>query len=883
MTYIPGYMAQTDFSQWIPGESSATGRQPGAVAEWSLEVPFHDGARAASTVDTVTSVPMTDPPDDLSGALSGRYTIQGELGRGGMATVYRAHDLKFDRAVAIKVIRPELTVPITRERFLREVRLAAPLQHPNILPIFDSGEAGPHLYYVMPLVEGESLRDRLAREGQLPVEDAVQIGREVAGALAYAHRHGVVHRDIKPENILLSGGHAVVADFGIARGITVSAGDRLTETGLVVGTPAYMSPEQASARSTVDPRSDIYSLGCVLYEMLAGMPPFTGPTPQAVFARHSLDAVPPLRTVRDTVPQPVEAAIVRALAKSPADRHADGDAFARALSETASPPLPRPLRVPRRAAIAAVAAVALIAAWGSRSLWSGNETVADAAPGGPDPRRIAVRYFEDLSRDRSLGPLADGLTETLIERLAGVSALDVISKHGVAAFRGSGATRDSVARALEAGSLIEGSVEQTGPGVRVTVRLVDGSSGADIDRASFERSSGDALRIQDDLTDRIATFLRRRLGEEVRLRERQAGTASVDAWLLVQRAERARKDADSLGRTGDMTAGEGALARADSLLAGAEAADPAWLEPVVLRATVGYQRSRPPFAVNPEQAAPWIEVGLRHAERALDRSPNDSHTLELRGTLRYWSWILRLAPDPKEAAAVFQSAEQDLRASVRLDPSRAGAWSVLSHLDATKSDLVQSKLDAQRGYEADAYYRTADIVWRLFTTSYDLDQIADAVHWCDEGGRRFPDAARFVRCRLWLLTARPRQPDVAEAWRLVGELRRVTPPAEWPFEERSAGMFVAAVLARAGLGDSARHLARRSRADEAIDPNRDLLYYEAFVRTLLGDRDEAFRLLKEFLAANPEQRTDLAQDYQWWFRDLRSDSRYEALAGSAER
>ena len=827
----------------------------------------------------MTGVVMTDPRASLEAALSGRYAIEGVVGHGGMATVYRAHDRKHDRPVAVKVIRPDLTLTVTRERFVREVRLASRLQHPNILPVYDSGDAEGQLYYVMPLVEGESLRNRLNRERQMPLEEALQIGREVADALAYAHRHGVVHRDVKPENILLSGGHVLVADFGIARAIGAGDGDRLTDTGLAIGTPSYMSPEQGSAEPTIDQRSDIYSLGCVIYEMLGGTPPFTGTSAQAILARHARDPVPPLRTVREAVPPGVEAAIVRALAKVPADRFPDAESFARALTASGGAvPLHLP-RITRRVTIAGAVVLVGVVAWAMRSTWAGDARIGPA-PGGPDPRRIAVRYFEDLSRDRTLGPLADGLTEALIARLNAVEALDVISKNGVGPYRGSGATRDSIVRALTAGSLIEGNVEETGAGVRVTVRLVDGASGVDIDRVSFERPIGEALLMQEDLADRIATSLRRRLGEAVRLREQQAGTASVDAWLLVQQAERARKDADSLGRVGDVSAGEGALARADSLLTLAEAADPAWLEPVVLRAAAGYQRSRPPFAVDPAGAAPWIAVGLEHAERALARADDNPYALELRGTLRYWSWILRLAPGPREADARFRAAEQDLRAAVRLDPSRAGAWSTLSHLDATKSDLVQAKLDAQRGYEADAYYRTADVVWRLYTTSYDLGQFADAVHWCEEGRRDFPGTARFVQCDLWLLTTSARQPDVAEAWRLVAELERVTPPSEWAFGQRTAHMFVAAVLARVGLADSARRVAVRSRADADVDPTRDLLYYEAFVRTLLGDRDVALRLLKEFLAANPEQRTDLAQDYQWWFRDLREDPRYQELAGT---
>jgi serine/threonine-protein kinase len=274
---------------------------------------------------------MTIISSTLSEALRDHYTVERELGRGGMAIVYLARDLRHDRLVALKTIRPELLPALGPERFLREIQIAARLQHPNILSLYDSGVADGLLYYVMPYVEGESLRARLEREGQLPLEDALQITREVAEALAYAHGHDVVHRDIKPENILLSGGHALVADFGITRAITAAGGERLTETGLAVGTAAYMSPEQAAADSRIDGRSDIYSLGCVLYEMVAGEPPFRGATAQAVIARKLTDPVPRLRTVRESVPDSIERVVLKAHARSPADRFATAAGFADAL------------------------------------------------------------------------------------------------------------------------------------------------------------------------------------------------------------------------------------------------------------------------------------------------------------------------------------------------------------------------------------------------------------------------------------------------------------------------------------------------------------------------------------------------------------------------
>jgi dipeptidyl aminopeptidase/acylaminoacyl peptidase len=272
----------------------------------------------------------------LRGSLTDRYRIERELGAGGMATVYLAHDLKHDREVAIKVVHQELAAALGAERFLAEIKTTARLQHPHILPLLDSGEAGGQLYYVMPLVAGESLRDRLNREKQLPIEDAVRIAREVADALGYAHGHGIVHRDIKPENILLQGSHAAVADFGIALAVQSAGGTRLTQTGLSLGTPNYMSPEQAMGDKTIDARSDIYALGAVTYEMLTGEPPFTGANVQAIVAKVLSDRPRPPSMVRDTVPPEVDAAVLKCLAKLPADRFASAQAFAAALTAPAT-------------------------------------------------------------------------------------------------------------------------------------------------------------------------------------------------------------------------------------------------------------------------------------------------------------------------------------------------------------------------------------------------------------------------------------------------------------------------------------------------------------------------------------------------------------------
>ena len=451
---------------------------------------------------------VADLLSSLQAGLSGRYRIERELGRGGMAIVFLAEDLKHHRRVALKVLRPELAQALGPERFLREIEIAAQLTHPHILPLHDSGtvEYGPGMpgpYYAMPYVEGESLRGRLTREQQLPLEDALQITREVADALGYAHSLGVVHRDIKPENILFEAGHAVVSDFGIARAIAAAGGEKLTQTGLAVGTPIYMSPEQA-AGGTVDGRSDLYSLGCVLYEMLVGEPPFTGPTAQVILARKSTESVPSLRAVRETVPEVVEHTISKALAKVPADRFATAARFTDALEAgpTARPPSP-PARHARKIWVGALAA-AVLAAVVAIGLSTRPATAA--------LRTVAVLYFDYLSRDTADAYLADGLTEEITSRLGDVGRLQVKSRSAVRRFRGATLTDlAAIGRALGVGYLVEGSVQPAGDRVRASIRLIDAKTGFQVWGSQYDRARQDLLLLQEDIAREVAIQIAGRL------------------------------------------------------------------------------------------------------------------------------------------------------------------------------------------------------------------------------------------------------------------------------------------------------------------------------------------------------------------------------------
>ena len=484
----------------------------------------------------------------MKAALADRYAIDRELGHGGTATVYQAQDLKHGRAVAVKVLRPELAAALGAERFLREIEIAARLTHPHILPLHDSGEAGGFLYYVMPFVEGESLRDRLNREPQLPVEEAVRIAREVATALSHAHGHNLVHRDIKPENILLSGGEAVVADFGIARAIVAAGADKLTDTGLAVGTPGYMSPEQATGADHLDGRSDVYSLGCVLYEMLVGHPPFLGTTAQEVLARHSLDAVPPLRTIRPELPPALERAVVKALAKSPADRFATATAFIEALTRAGAPP-PFARRAARPGVFVAAGVAALVA--GYLLLARRSATLSSDEPG----LSIAVLEFKNVGGDSANRPFSYGMSEELSTALGKVEGLRVLARSGVIRFRGKDVSPQEIGRQLHARYVLDGGVRIGGTRRRVSAQLIDVAKGNEIWSEEYDRDARDrdVFAVQDEITRAIVAALRVHLSGPASAALAKRSTESPEAHDLYLQGRYffAQRDSASLRKAAD--------------------------------------------------------------------------------------------------------------------------------------------------------------------------------------------------------------------------------------------------------------------------------------------------------------------------------------------
>jgi eukaryotic-like serine/threonine-protein kinase len=857
---------------------------------------------------------VADVLEQLRAALGDRYDVERLVGEGGMATVYLATDLRHGRKVAIKTLRAELAASIGADRFLREIRLAANLQHPNVLGLYDSGEANGILYYVMPFIEGESLRNRLNREQQLPLHDAVRITRESAEALAYAHEHGVVHRDIKPENILLQNGHALVADFGIARAVD-AAGEKLTQTGMAVGTPHYMSPEQSLGADNADGRSDIYSLGCVLYELLAGQPPFDGPNSRAILARHAMEQVPSIRIVRQSVPEELEDAVLQALEKTPADRFQKMSDFAELLEDleptlatrrTTSRGVPTIRRSTQTkvtavkrttpvailgekwgtgvrlwsvsAALLAVVAVAGLGAWRLFSD-SGASAAEDPAAG---KNRLAVLYFEKApGGGDSLAYLADGLTEALIRELGGVSGLQVISSNGVRPYRTGNVPLQKIAQELKVGTMVQGGVAQSGDRLRVNVSLVDAGSGVEIGSKTLERPRAEIFALQDDLAQEVSVFLRQRLGQAIELQKTQVGTKSTEAWELVQRAEQFINEVDPLLEAADTAAAARRLKGADSLLAGAESRDPKWVSPIVKRGWLTHQQLDLIGTFDKTYSEDRLNAGMRQAERALELNPKDADALELRGTLEYTRWLMNLEPDQAKATKLLADAEKDLRAAVEGDPRSGVAWSQLSHLLMGQSQTGEAKLAALKAYEADPYLTSAkQTVWRLFQASLDLEDRTEATHWCDEGLRRFPDYFRFTECQLWLYALKGVPPDVPKAWKLLDQYVSSFPPNQRESWRLYGQMLVAMALARAGLQDSARAVAVRSRGDAEIDPTRDQALVESLVRVILNDKDEALRLLSTYIAVNPQFRASLARDQTWWFQSIRDDPRFKALTGT---
>jgi serine/threonine-protein kinase len=499
----------------------------------------------------------------LASALADRYTVERELGRGGMATVYLAHDLKHDRDVAIKVLHEDFGATLGAERFLTEIRTTARLQHPNILTLIDSGAADGALFYVMPYVAGESLRTRLDRTGPFPIDEALAIVRGVAAALDFAHRQGIVHRDIKPENVLLHEGVPMVADFGIALAVASAGAERLTDAGMSLGTPAYMSPEQVTSERVLDGRCDQYSLACVLYELVSGAPPFKAPTPQALYVKHAIEQAPPLRAQSNTVSAAVAQAVARALAKDPSERFATLAEFVAALCATGA-------------------------------------VVAPAAE-----KSIVVLPFDNLSPDPNDAYLADGLTEELISDLSRIRTLKVISRNSATAVKQR--TRDvrEIARLVGVRYVLEGSVRHAGDQLRITAQLIDGVTDAHLWTEKYNGTMGNVFAMQERVSREIVEALQLTLSPTESQHVTQRPIPNLVAYECYLRA---RQEVHGYTREH--------LARADALLERAEAAAGENALLLACKAWVHMQRYN--LAPGPDRTEVCAATALAERARSLD-------------------------------------------------------------------------------------------------------------------------------------------------------------------------------------------------------------------------------------------------------------------------
>ena len=500
-----------------------------------------------------------------------------------------------------------------------------------------------------------------------------------------------------------------------------------------------------------------------------------------------------------------------------------------------------------------------------------QDTLAEAlAETGADLTRIGVLYFGDASAGGSLRPVADGITEGLIRSLAQVPELAVTSRNGAARVRELAADPDSIARILDVGTLIDGSVDEVGGELRVTVRVLEGSTGIPLFRETYEWPSADVAAVSEGLAEQVAIALREQLGQEIRLRSGRASAPNAAAWLEVARAESSLKDAGQAIQAGDAEATAAGFAEAAHALERASEAAPDWAEPLVLRGQVAYERYI--LAETGEELVAALDEAVEHANAALALEPDHAAALELRGTANYRRW-LSLGED---IGPLFESARADLEQSLRLDRSRATANSTLSHLYYQTDDWPKAVLAARQAYEQDAFLTVADgVLWRLYDASYDMGERGEAERWCREGNDRFPSDFRFVQCGLFLMTMPQSEPDPRAAWALKDDFLHLVPERA-EFFDAQAQMVVGGVLWRAGLADSANAVLTRARRSSEVDPDGELLLFEAAMRSINGDVRGSVSLLERLVSLHPEH----PPTQHWWWTNVDADPTFQRLMAS---
>jgi eukaryotic-like serine/threonine-protein kinase len=771
---------------------------------------------------------MTDLRSQLQEGLSGGYALERELGRGGMATVFLARDLKHDRPVALKVLHPELASTLGPDRFQREIRLAARLQHPHVLTVLDSGSVGERLWFTMPFVDGESLRDRLRRERQLPVDDALRIAREAAQALQYAHDQGVIHRDIKPENLLLTrDGNTLVADFGIARALGAPGEDRLTETGLAIGTPAYMSPEQAAGDKGLDARTDVYSLAAVLYEMLAGEAPYTGATTQALIVKRLTEPPPSVRSVRSNVPEATDAAIRKALSPVPADRFAGVAEFARALQDgsartVAGPAQPTtrldraPARPHARAPIfrrsAAILVLGFVLGLGVLFGWLHRR---GPVPGAAGVKTLAVLPFENLGRPDD-EYFADGVTDAVRGKLTSLAGLQVTGSNSSAQYKRTTKSPQQIARDLGVDYLLVGKVrwEKSPDGssrVQVSPELIQASSGAAKWQEPFDATITDVFQVQADIAGKVAQALDVALGTTERqalTRKPTADLGAYDAFLKGEEiSDRLRADESSRLRDA-ITYYEQAVALDSGFVA-------AWAQ---LSRAHSYLYFRGGTSDGP--------ASLGAAQRAMALAPNAVEThlamgdyytfvaLDFRKAVEQLTAGLKLAPTNADLVIELARSEQSLgradsalahfRRSVALDPRSPLAFRRLGRALLWLRRYPEAREVSERGLA-------------LAPTDLSFLQLAVMV----ELGQGHLDAARALLSAFHGVEPTTLVAYFANYWDLYWALTpaqqelllRLTPR---PFDDNRGAWGIALASTYAFRGDQARARAYADSARQAL-------------------------------------------------------------------
>jgi serine/threonine-protein kinase len=834
---------------------------------------------------------------DVPDIIAGRYIIERELGRGGTAIVYLAHDRSANRPVALKLLREELVASFAANRFLKEIRLSQGLNHPHVVQVLDSGEHDERPYLVLPVMEEGSLRDRLKRESQLPTEAVVAITQTIASALTYAHGQGLIHRDVKPENILFSGGKACLSDFGIARAFERAIEDTASSTSFIIGTAAYMSPEQSTGNKAIDARTDIYSLACVTYEMLSGMQAYVGPNNESLLAQKVLHRPRAVHVYRPSVSRAVDTVLAKALEVTPADRYGTAmefaDAFARAVAapQDASDARVRWRRIAVGAAIVAAAFASAIPL--ARRVASTDGAVGSVPEG--DPRRVAVLYFDVGSPTTLPTYVADGITESVIDALSSVRALHVLSPTAVRRFRGAPFSHDSVRQALKAGTIVSGSVARSGDVVRVNVRLTDAASGQQLSNESVSTGWTELFALEEKVADRVAFALRQRIGAEIDLRERRRGTTSLAAWNAAQQADEVMRRLQ--GDLPPPSAARGEMLRswwrqADSLYIVALALDRGWSYPVVRRGQMAlrlwivddpplsWQDTVPPGTMSAaDKKLHWLRRAVDLASEALRIDSKSSDALALRGEARYT--LMSGRPGHDTLAGLI---DRDLQAAVSLRPENASAWRTRALFLSGQARFAEAVAAADRAFQSDPFLQQSSVIATAFWAALWAEHFEDARKWCRLGRDhypRYPALILFAECDLTLLGWTGSGRDVARSWQMVDSIEHVPSPVAQSMLRSTWGyrrLLVAAILARAGMGDSARAVLRRVQATAPAERGLTTTP-EAHVYALLGERDSAVARLGELLRAAPQRRTFFLG--LPWAKSLRDDPRLASGVGSS--